>query len=230
MFLQLALLCCFVQGHASADRYQQYLRAAHSAGSISSSGATQATAAPYIAQGWGSLGSSSRAEQQQQQQQQLQGAAFGSSRGWGAMRDPWSAAAAARHGSFGGSSSSAWGSSRGSGLAGSFFGGSSSSSNAEQISMSGVWGGASLEAHLSAAGLHPGQVGVPARVGAGPCSSMIAAAASEEEAAAETAQQQLGSEVVVGVAASKYFSLALTAKGEVWTFGESAADSTAASV
>jgi alpha-tubulin suppressor-like RCC1 family protein len=46
-----------------------------------------------------------------------------------------------------------------------------------------------------------------------------AAAAAAGEEAAEAAMQ-LGSEVVVGVASSKYFSLALTAKGEVWTFGE----------
>jgi alpha-tubulin suppressor-like RCC1 family protein len=50
---------------------------------------------------------------------------------------------------------------------------------------------------------------------------MMAAAGEEEtsEAVAEAARQ-LENEVVVGVAASKYFSLALTAKGEVWTFGK----------
>jgi hypothetical protein len=216
-----------LQGHVSPDRYQQYLRtAAHGiASSSSSSGTSQADAAPYIAQGWGSLtgsSSSSRAAQQQH----MQDAAFGSNRGWGRVRDPWAAAAAARRGSLGsssGSSSSSWGSSRGSVLVGSFFGGGSSSSSGDQISMSGLWGGASLETHLSAAGLHPGQVGVPARVGAGPSSSMMAAAGGGDEEASEAAAEaarQLETEVVVGVAASKYFSLALTAKGEVWTFGK----------
>jgi alpha-tubulin suppressor-like RCC1 family protein len=47
---------------------------------------------------------------------------------------------------------------------------------------------------------------------------MMAAGDGFEDAA--EAAKQLESEVVVGVAASKYFSLALTAKGEVWTFGE----------
>uniref|UniRef100_A0A383VPA0 Uncharacterized protein n=1 Tax=Tetradesmus obliquus TaxID=3088 RepID=A0A383VPA0_TETOB len=222
-------LAAAAQGHVGADRYQQYLRAAAGSTASSSRGTQQAAAAPYIAQGWGSLGGgSSRAEQQQQQQQQqhVQGAEFGRSRGWSSIRDPWTAAAAARRGSIGGSSSSissTWGSSRGSGSAGSFFGGNSSGS-AEQISMSGVWGGASLETHLSAAGLLPGQVGVPARVGAGPCSMMSAAAAATGDAAAAAAAaaeaaQQLGSAEVVAVAASSYFSLALTAKGEVWTFG-----------
>jgi alpha-tubulin suppressor-like RCC1 family protein len=49
---------------------------------------------------------------------------------------------------------------------------------------------------------------------------MMTAAAGADAAASEAAGQ-LESEVVADVAASKYFSLCLTAKGEVWTFGGS---------
>ncbi|KAF6250661.1 regulator of chromosome condensation 1/beta-lactamase-inhibitor protein II [Scenedesmus sp. NREL 46B-D3] len=213
------------QSRVSPGRYQQYLRAAAHSSATSSGGTSQAEAAPYVAQGWGSLtgsSSSSSSSSRAAHQQYTQGGAFGSSSGWGRMRDPWAAAAAARRGNLGSSSSSSstssWHSSRGSGLAGSFFGGGSSSS-AEQISLSGVWGGASLETHLTAAGLHPGQVGVPGRVGAVSGNSMMTAAAAAAEEEAAEAARQLGSEVVVGVAASKYFSVALTAKGEVWAFG-----------
>ncbi|WIA17193.1 hypothetical protein OEZ85_014076 [Tetradesmus obliquus] len=81
------------------------------------------------------------------------------------------------------------------------------------------------EALMPLAAAAQGHVGVPARVGAGPCSMMSAAAAAATgdaaaaAAAAAEAAQQLGSAEVVAVAASSYFSLALTAKGEVWTFG-----------
>ncbi|WIA37415.1 hypothetical protein OEZ86_014340 [Tetradesmus obliquus] len=78
------------------------------------------------------------------------------------------------------------------------------------------------EALMPLAAAAQGHVGVPARVGAGPCSMMSAAAAATGDAAAAAAAeaaQQLGSAEVVAVAASSYFSLALTAKGEVWTFG-----------
>jgi hypothetical protein len=96
------------------------------------------------------------------------------------------------------------------------------------ITPSGIWG-VDLERHLSETGLQPGVVHTPTRVerslldglwgpaGGGQGGGGGAAAAE----AAAPAARGLEGERVVGVAASRYFSVAVTDRGEVWTFGAS---------
>ncbi|KAF8065870.1 UVR8 [Scenedesmus sp. PABB004] len=152
--------------------------------------------AGHVAQGWGSLGGPGGGGQARQQL-----AAALQSSGGSAARRGWPSA---------------------SGLGGGLFGGGSGTDLGISL---GAWGGgADLEAHLHGVGLQPGQYGTPARVGGGSCASLLGLGArggggGASAAAAEGEEAGLGAEVVVDAAAGKFFSVAATAKGEVWTFG-----------
>lgn len=221
-----ALPLLVLQNRPSTNRYTQYLRTAVASGAneISSSQAE----VPHVAQGWGSLWDSSSSSsstwgrsrgrltpQQQQQQQPARRADVGGSWGLGKAQDRSSlSAAAAVNGPDVYHTSSS-----GSGLAGSLFSNGSSSSRDPLSSLGGMlMGSIGLQEHLNAAGLQAGQIGTPARVGAAQSSSLLLGA-TNEGADAAAVQGSLATETVVGMAASKYFSLAVTAKGEVWAFG-----------
>ncbi|GFR42653.1 hypothetical protein Agub_g3590 [Astrephomene gubernaculifera] len=90
--------------------------------------------------------------------------------------------------------------------------------------------GLDFESAFAASGIHPGQQPTPLRIGRDqhPLWDVVAGAAGRATAAAGglplgdmrvVLPSGLEGETVVGVAASRFFSAALTAAGEVWTFG-----------
>lgn len=93
--------------------------------------------------------------------------------------------------------------------------------------------GVDVESHLQSFGLQPGQSHTPQRVGRdqhplmdhhfsslGKGGGGLHGGPLEEAARAAVAQQAgIEQEAVLGVAATKYFSIALTSSGEVWSFG-----------
>jgi hypothetical protein len=199
-----------MQSGLSPDRFAQQLRAAAEAAS---------TATP-TAHGWGSLGSSWGRSSQDS-----------GGGGWAA-----GAAAPSNSSSSGGSSSRG----RNSWLSGPGAGGrrgsrhwQQQSSHVGSISSTGFWRSSDqdLQAHLHALQMHPGQTHTPVRVGCAYSPSLLLQqqAASEdgssssvdEDGSSSTtaAAGGLAAERVISVAASKYFSVAATASGEVWTCG-----------
>jgi alpha-tubulin suppressor-like RCC1 family protein len=83
--------------------------------------------------------------------------------------------------------------------------------------------------------MQPGQAHTPIRVGCEDVSAMLLQqqlqqqqqqgqqegqdASGSSSSSVSSCSSSLSEEVVVGMAASKYFSAAVTAKGELWTFG-----------
>lgn len=209
---------------ASSDRYAQYLRAAGS--SAEADAAAAGSAAPYVAEGWGSLtgmgsGSSSRSSRSHQQQQQQQ--QFGQL--FDARKQRRQSAAAMGFDVSGSSSSSSSGASYG--LAGGLFNRSNGSSSGG-ISSSGLWGGADLDAMLHSSRLFAGQIGLPARVASEQSAGIMGLSVDSSSSSnldaknsSDSSQQEsIEGQRVVGASASKYFSLAVTEKGEVWAWGE----------
>ena len=102
------------------------------------------------------------------------------------------------------------------------------------ISSSGIWG-VDIERHLSETGMQPGIVQTPARVmeaplfdarwslggGGGGGGGERTREGGSGEGAGAGAGAGLERERVVGVDCSRYFSIAVTDKGGVWTFGAS---------
>jgi hypothetical protein len=105
------------------------------------------------------------------------------------------------------------------------------------ITPSGIWG-VDLERHLHETGLQPGIVHTPTKVerslfddvwglgssggsGAGGASASVGMGGGSGDSAPGAGTRGLESERVVGVSASRYFSVAVTDRGDVWTFGAS---------
>ncbi|GLI59229.1 hypothetical protein VaNZ11_001073 [Volvox africanus] len=84
-----------------------------------------------------------------------------------------------------------------------------------------TFSGLDFEGAFGASGIQPGQQPTPLRIGRDqhPLWAAVTTAREEDSSMRVVLPSGLESEVVVGVAASKYFSAALTAAGEVWTFG-----------
>ncbi|GLC34017.1 hypothetical protein PLESTM_000144500 [Pleodorina starrii] len=137
---------------------------------------------------------------------------WGSERGAGA----WKSLAAAGTAGAGAAAAAAAGGGGG--------GGVSASGARSALNFSGL----DFEGAFAASGIQPGQQPTPLRIGRDqhPLWAAVTASAGPQVAGpgADASMRLvlpsgLESEVVVGVAASKYFSAALTAGGEVWTFG-----------
>ncbi|KAI8472922.1 MAG: regulator of chromosome condensation 1/beta-lactamase-inhibitor protein II [Monoraphidium minutum] len=102
------------------------------------------------------------------------------------------------------------------------------------ITSSGIWG-VDIERHLSETGVQPGVVHTPTRVSEAPLFDAQwslgggapsgggggAGAAAAPSSSSGGGGGGLERERVVGVDCSRYFSIAVTDKGEVWTFGAS---------
>lgn len=87
-------------------------------------------------------------------------------------------------------------------------------------------GAVDANVHMRALQMQPGQAHLPVRVGCEGAHTLLQQQHQQQQQAAadgrdseSTSDDSLAHEVIVDMAASKYFSAAVTDKGEVWTFG-----------
>jgi len=224
------------RAHYNAVQLEALLRNRPSASGSGGSARHEAFLRSYADAHWGA------SEGERQRQQMVQRRGFGGrqslSSAW-AMRAP---------GGGGGRAGAALSSSGGLGGAWEGVGGGGGGGSAMGITPSGIWG-VDLELHLQETGLQPGIVHTPTRIerplfdarglgGAGASqgstttttttssssSSSISdsnSSISDSSSSSSSSGGGLEQQRVVGVDCSRYFSIAVTDSGEVWTWGAS---------